>query len=44
MIAVAYEYQKNWIIKIDLPENTPGILMWKGEKYSLKPGKNEFRL
>jgi alpha-L-rhamnosidase len=44
MIAVAYEHQKNWIIKIDLPENTPGILMWKGKKYSLKPGRNEFRL
>jgi alpha-L-rhamnosidase len=44
MIAVAYERKINWMIQIDLPANTPGVLIWKGKKYSLKAGRNELRL
>ena len=44
-IAVDYRYQNNsWDIKIDLPKNTPGILIWKNKKYELKAGKNNFNL
>jgi hypothetical protein len=44
MIAVSYEHKNNWVIEIELPANTPGVLIWKGKKYSLKPGRNELRL
>lgn len=44
MISVSYNHKKIWMISIDLPENTPGELIWKGKKYSLKPGRNELKL
>ena len=43
-ISVAYERKNNWNIIINLPVNTPGVLLWKGKKYSLKPGRNEMNL
>jgi hypothetical protein len=43
-ISVAYERKNNWNIIIHLPVNTPGVLLWKGKKYSLKPGRNELDL
>ena len=42
-ISVAYLLDTNWKIGITLPSNTPGILVWEGKKYPLKPGRNEFR-
>jgi alpha-L-rhamnosidase len=44
MITVAYEHTTNWMMQIDLPANTPGVFIWKGKKYLLKPGRNELRL
>jgi alpha-L-rhamnosidase len=43
-ILVSYEHKNNWVVQIDLPANTPGLLIWKGKKYSLKAGRNELRL
>jgi hypothetical protein len=31
-----------WKVNISLPLKTPGILLWKGKKYPLKPGANSF--
>jgi hypothetical protein len=44
MIAVNYEYATSWNVKIDLPSNTTGYLIWKGKRYGLKPGRNELKL
>ena len=33
-----------WNIKIDLPENTPGVFIWKNKRYELKAGKNNLNL
>jgi len=44
VIAVSYDHKDKWAIKINLPANTPGLLIWKGKKYTLKPGKNELML
>jgi hypothetical protein len=43
-ISVSYEYQKNWVLTIQLPANTPGVLIWKGKKYPLKGGMNNLQL
>jgi alpha-L-rhamnosidase len=43
-ISVAYEYTSTWKVRIDLPAKTSGIFIWKGKKYSLKEGRNDFRL
>ncbi|HEU4555422.1 MAG TPA: alpha-L-rhamnosidase C-terminal domain-containing protein [Chitinophaga sp.] len=40
-VAVAYAFDKGkWKIKIVLPANTSGTLIWKTEKYQLKAGEN----
>ena len=42
-VAVAYFLDKGkWKIKISLPQNTPGIFIWKGKRYPLKAGENSF--
>ncbi|MFI5136925.1 MAG: alpha-L-rhamnosidase C-terminal domain-containing protein [Sphingobacteriales bacterium] len=44
---IAVEYVKTgaiWKIKIDLPQKTSGILVWKGKSYPLKAGGNMFRI
>jgi hypothetical protein len=43
-ISVAYKYNSNWKINISIPANTGGIFIWKGKKYSLRPGRNNFEL
>ncbi|HUR12447.1 MAG TPA: alpha-L-rhamnosidase C-terminal domain-containing protein [Flavitalea sp.] len=44
-IAVSYNNTgSNWLINIELPQTITGILDWKGKKYVLKPGKNNFKL
>ena len=43
-ISVAYEHKQNWNITISLPANTLGVLVWKGKKYPLKPGRNQLSL
>ncbi len=44
-IAVKYHNENNkWNIKIDLPENTPGVFIWKNKRYELKAGKNTLNL
>jgi hypothetical protein len=41
-IAVAYEFKEGkWNIKIELPGNLPGTLIWHDRKYPLKSGFNE---
>jgi len=42
-VAVAYVLDKGkWKIKINMPENTPGVFIWKGKRYLLKAGENSF--
>ncbi len=44
-VAVAYKLNANkWSIKIDLPQKTSGIFVWKGKTYLLKTGENMFRI
>lgn len=44
-IAVSYSLVKGkWEIKIRLPKNTNGILVWKNKKYDLKTGDNAFNI
>jgi len=44
-VAVAYAFDKGrWKIKVVLPENTSGNLVWKAKKYPLKAGDNLFDL
>ena len=44
-ISVRYDQQgAKWKIDIDLPEGTPGRLLWKGKDYLLKAGKNNLIL
>ena len=44
-IGVDYHYQNNkWNIKIDLPKNTTGYLLWKEKRYELKAGENNLNL
>ena len=44
-IAVSYIHEKTaWKIEIQLPQNTPGIFVWKGKTYKLKPGINSLSL
>ena len=33
-----------WTINIELPKKTTGSLMWKGKRYELKGGSNQFQL
>jgi len=35
---------KKWNINIDIPVNTSGIFIWKGDKYDLKGGNNKWVL
>jgi alpha-L-rhamnosidase len=43
-VAVAYFLDKGkWEIKVGLPKNTTGRLVWKGKAYLLKGGENVFR-
>lgn len=47
LIKAGYQKQKNgqWKINIELPENLPGKLIWKGKTYVLEGGKeNRFLL
>jgi hypothetical protein len=44
VIAVSYYHKDKWIITINLPANTPGVVIWNGKSYKLKPGKNELIL
>jgi len=40
-VAVAYGLDKGkWKIKVDLPEKTSGVFLWKGRRYQLKAGEN----
>jgi alpha-L-rhamnosidase len=42
-IVVAYASDKGkWTIKINLPQNTSGVLVWKAKTYTLKAGDNLF--
>jgi hypothetical protein len=42
-VFTSYELENNkWNIKISLPENTSGILVWKAKIYLLKAGMNSF--
>jgi len=42
-VAVSYTFDKDkWKIKINLPEKTTGILIWKDKKLVLKAGENSF--
>jgi hypothetical protein len=44
-VSVAYQFENSkWNISVNLPANTPGYLVWKGRRYELKPGKNNFNL
>ena len=44
-ISTQYKLINNlWSIAIDLPENTPGTLIWKGQEHHLNPGNNTFSL
>ncbi|MDN3582613.1 alpha-L-rhamnosidase C-terminal domain-containing protein [Mucilaginibacter flavus] len=44
-ISVAYTLESNkWKIKISLPKNTSGILVWKAKTYNLKEGDNSFAI
>jgi len=44
-VAVAYSLDKNiWKIKINLPQNTSGIFIWKQKTYPLKAGENLFSI
>lgn len=44
-VAVAYTLDKDkWRININLPQNTSGLLSWKGKQYILKAGKNSFTI
>lgn len=44
-IAVNYIQENTaWKINIELPNNTPGVLIWKEKSYRLKPGNNSFKL
>ena len=44
-VAVSYVLEKaQWKIKINLPQNTSGRLVWKNKTYLLKAGENEFNL
>jgi alpha-L-rhamnosidase len=42
-VAVDYKLENNkWKIKVSLPQNTSGKLVWKGKTYELKAGNNSF--
>ena len=42
-VAVSYVFDKDkWKIRIDLPQNTSGIFIWKSKTYLLKAGGNSF--
>jgi len=44
-IAVAYRLVNDgWKININLPNQTTGVLIWKGKKYKLKAGDNAFAI
>lgn len=44
-IRVSYTLEYNeWIIKINIPENTSGIFIWKGVAHTLRGGNNLFRM
>ncbi|MDX1941123.1 MAG: alpha-L-rhamnosidase C-terminal domain-containing protein [Saprospiraceae bacterium] len=39
-ISTHYKQEKNnWTAEISLPQNTPGVLIWKGKEYLLKAGE-----
>jgi alpha-L-rhamnosidase len=41
-IAVKYEFKEGkWNIRINLPGNLTGILIWNHQRYPLKPGENK---
>jgi alpha-L-rhamnosidase len=42
-VAVGYKFEKGrWLIDINLPKATTGILVWKAKQYMLKAGNNSF--
>jgi len=42
-VSVSYSLSRNrWNIKINLPQNTTGVLIWKGKTYTIKGGGNSF--
>ena len=44
-IVANYQFRNNrWAINIELPTNTSGYLLWKGRRYELRNGKNNFNL
>ena len=45
IVAVEYIQDKtHWKIKINLPQKTSGIFIWKGKTYLLKAGENLLRI
>ncbi len=44
-VSVEYIEEKSvWNIKINLPEKTSGILVWRGKTYPLKAGENSIKI
>jgi hypothetical protein len=43
-VAVSYQYDQHWKIRIDLPKTTTGYFVWKGKQINLKEGRNELSL
>lgn len=42
-VTAGYKFEKGrWLINIDLPKATTGILVWKAKQYLLKAGNNSF--
>lgn len=43
VVSVNYQFEKGkWAISVDLPSNTEGVFVWKGESVVLKTGANKF--
>ena len=44
-VSVNYKLENNkWEIKINIPEKTSGIFVWKTKTYVLKSGANSFHI
>lgn len=42
-VAVSYKLEKGkWRIAVDMPTQTTGVFVWKGQPYPLKAGENRF--
>lgn len=44
-LSVKYQMEKSkWMMWINLPPNTSGVLVWKGKSYSIKAGENKLSI